>query len=171
MKPTLSNLALMSFLAGSSFLIPNVLDNQDSTALAQKTEPTIIEENSDKAQDFKEKFEVYKEEILKDILTSYPELNLKDYTKIEATSSHDGLPSLLQVGKKNTEVESLINICWEKDDLVLGEKWLFVKENKGYFLYKTPDGSNVIRQIERDNETWKVKKETIKEGRKINWTE
>ena len=91
--------------------------------------------------DYEDKFKIYKEEVLHDILTNYSQINLDGFTKIEATSSHEGLPSLLQIGKMNTEVESLIDICWEKDDVVLGAKWLFVNGNKGYFLYKTPDGS------------------------------
>ena len=71
-----------------------------------------------------------------DVLTNYSEIDLKDYIRIEATSSHQGLPSLLQIGKTNTEVRILIDICWEKDNVVLGEKWLFVKGDKGYSCIK-----------------------------------
>ena len=177
MKPVFLNLALTSVLVGTSLLIFNLSDTENSIALEQKEEPIVkpaIEENSSKSEGvkiYKEKFEAYKEDILGDVLTNYSELDLRDYIRIEATSSHEGLPSLLQIGKTNTEVESLIDICWEKDDVVLGEKWLFVKGDKGYFLYKTPDGSDVMRQIKRNGELWEVEKESVREGQKINWIE
>jgi len=151
-----------------------LIEVRDSITSDLMTTKQAIEENSSKSEEvkiYKEKFEAYKEDLLRDVLTNYSELDLKDYIRIEATSSHEGLPSLLQIGNMNTEVESLIDICWEKDDVVLGEKWLFVKGDKGYFLYKTPDGSDVMRQIKRNGELWEVEKESVREGQKINWIE
>ena len=141
MKKVYFYLAITSALAMvSSFIIVNLNENPKSFVFAQEIESVNEQQNVAEMivkkddEDYEDKFIIYKEKVLHDILNNYSQINLDGFTKIEAT---DVLPSLLQEGKINLEVESLIDICWEKDNTVLGAKWLFVNGNKGYFLYKT----------------------------------
>ncbi|WP_053362475.1 hypothetical protein [Bacillus sp. FJAT-27251] len=156
-----------------SFIIINFGGNPKSSVFAEETK-AVNEQSIDEIivnkddEGYEDKFRLYKEEVLQDILTNYSQINLDGYTKVEATTV---LPNLLQEGSMNFEVESLIDICWEKDNTVLGAKWLFVNGNEGYFFYKTPDGSNVVRTIKRTDGIWKLEKEQIKKGNIINWKE
>ena len=173
MKKVYFYLAITSALAMvSSFIIVNLNENPKSFVFAQEIESVNEQQNVAEIivkkddEDYEDKFITYKEKVLHDILNNYSQINLDGFTKIEAT---DVLPSLLQEGKTNFEVESLIDICWEKDNTVLGAKWLFVNGDEGYFLYKTPDGSDVVRSIKRKDEVWRIEKEQIKKGKIINW--
>lgn len=175
MKSNYFYLIIISALAiVSSFIIVNIGENpkpsvfeQDIKSVNEKQSVDEIIVNEDN-EDYEDKFITYKEKVLHDILNNYSQINLEGFTKIEAT---DVLPSLLQEGKTNFEVESLIDICWEKDNTVLGAKWLFVNGDKGYFLYKTPDGLDVSREIKRTDGIWELEKEQIKKGSILNWNE
>ena len=175
MKSNYFYLVIISALAiVSSFIIVNTGENPKPSVFSQEiksvNEQQSVEEiivNKD-IEGYEDKFEIYKEKVLQDIIINYSQINLDDYTKVEATAV---LPSLLQEGKTNFEVESLIDLCWEKDNTVLGAKWLFVNGDKGYFLYKTPDGLDVAREIKRTDGIWELEKEQIKKGNIANWNE
>ena len=120
---------------------------------------------------FEQDSETFNDKVFNDILKSYPELNTEGYKKIEATSSDKGLPSMLKVGANNEEIQNLIDIGWEKDNDTFGEKWLFLKDREGLFMYKKTDGSNVIRTIKKEGNIWILENEQTRKGSKPIWKE
>lgn len=43
----------------------------------------------------------------------------------------------------------------------------FIKENKGYILFKKADGTNIVFQLSKLNGKWEVVKKERKQGRKM----
>ncbi|MEH7353492.1 hypothetical protein V7150_07915 [Neobacillus drentensis] len=78
------------------------------------------------------------------------------------------LSNKMRIGEKNEDIRSLLRLF---EGNSLGDKRLFLKDNKGIFLFKRTDGKNVIKELEQNsvNGKWIVTNTKEIEGKVIKW--
>ncbi|MFD1738619.1 hypothetical protein ACFSCX_19025 [Bacillus salitolerans] len=113
-----------------------------------------------------EEWETVNEKVLKDIIKSF-ELDLTGYKEIERSDLN------MNIGD---------NIIGHYDKITLehlfvgasnGDMRLFLKNglsgNEGYFLYKRPDGINVLKNLSKIGDVWVVMNVSEKKGNEYNY--
>ena len=114
-------------------------------------------------QEYEERWTKFEDKILGDIISSF-DLNLEGFKEV----TFDDLHNDMKIGEKNEDIQSLQHLFVGNS---LGNMKLFLKDNRGYFLYKRTDGNNVFKEIYQMSYggIWKVMSEQEVEGKKIKW--
>jgi len=116
------------------------------------------------------KIKHFYDETISDIKQSF-KLNVNTFKKITYNQ-------LLYKSEKQKGYKSLLNIVTNiiVDELNptikppyknVIEPVTFIKENKGYILFKKADGTNIILQVSKLNDNWVVVKKESKQGKKM----
>ena len=105
----------------------------------------------------------YNKDILDDVIISYS-LSLENFTEF----TMNDLNNRMRIGEKNEDIRSLLRLF---EGNSLGDKRLFLKDNKGIYLYKRTDGKNILKELEQDssNGKWNVTNTREIEGKLIKW--
>src|SRR5690625_1122344 len=118
----------------------------------------------------KKKIKYFYDETISDIRKTF-KLNLDSFKEFT-------YKQLLYESEKQKEYKSLSNIA---TDIIVNEinpeikppyknviePVTFIKENKGYILFKKVDGTNIVFQLSKLNGKWEVVKKERKQGRKM----
>lgn len=114
-------------------------------------------------QEYEERWTKFNDKILGDIISSF-DLNLEGFKEVTFNDLHNDM----KIGEKNEDIQSLQHLFVGNS---LGDMKLFLKDNRGYFLYKRTDGNNVFKEIYQMSYggIWKVMSEQEVEGKKIKW--
>lgn len=130
--------------------------NAESNASIKPPKAVCIEEYEAIWTDFNQK-------ILTEIVESY-NLDLKNFKEL----TMNDLSSKMRIGEKNEDIQSLLRLFEGRS---LGDKRLFLKENKGLLLYKRTDGVNVVQTLDQTSTKgkWIVTKTKEIQGNTIKW--
>ncbi|HLQ98024.1 MAG TPA: DUF3888 domain-containing protein [Candidatus Dormibacteraeota bacterium] len=126
----------------------------------------FIHEGNEKERKIKH----FYDEAISDIRKTF-KLNLNSFKELT-------YKQLLYESEKQKEYKSLSNIA---TDIIVNEinpeikppyknviePVTFIKENKGYILFKKVDGTNIVFQLSKLNGKWEVVKKERKQGRKM----
>lgn len=114
-------------------------------------------------EEYEARWKNFNEEILADIIASH-DLNLKNFKEL----TMNDLPNKMRIGEKNEDIHSLLRLFEGRS---LGDRKLFLKDNKGYLLFKRTDGENVLKKLEQDspNGKWIITNKKGIEGKIIKW--
>jgi hypothetical protein len=113
--------------------------------------------------EYKAIWKKYNKDILDDIVVSYG-LSLENSKEL----TMNDLSNKMRIGEKNEDIRSLLRLF---EGNSLGDKRLFLKDNKGIFLYKRTDGKNILKILEKEsvNGKWTVTNTKEIEGKIIKW--
>lgn len=122
-------------------------------------------------EESKEKYENFNNEVLNEILKSY-KLDLSGYKEYK----HDDLN--LKVGDNLNTHSDKISLQHLFTGSSIGSRRLFLENGlegkRGYFLYKSIDGNNVLKELHKEGKIWVAMSVSKKKGKRLwlkpfNW--
>lgn len=117
-----------------------------------------MEVNEDKKAKAIKKFY---QKAISDIIRSFS-LNLKNYKVYNSTEVPKGLKNIITNITKN-----ILNPEIKPPFKNVIDPVTFLKENKGYILFKKTNGINVVYTVQKVDDTWKIINKEFKQSKKM----